>query len=236
MSTSDSHIVELITGYLPGRTRRVNDIASSLAQPADTLFRGPNCSARDIHEIIAFTRVRPLDRRSVARVVIIDMEPTRRSSQTSLLRILEETPPYVKFILTAAEPLSVMETIRSRCIIETFAPPSYGEVIRDLAQTGMSMNQAAKSATHVMEGVDIAHLPDDQSLYKAKSFIEELQAGNTANSLRLALDFEQHDMDALRQELLRLGAINLLSATYEVSDIISAVMNVVVETNQPSHT
>ena len=48
--------------------------------------------------------------------IVHDADSMNRSSQNAFLRILEEPPSYVVFLLCAANPAALLPTVRSRCI------------------------------------------------------------------------------------------------------------------------
>jgi hypothetical protein len=227
---SDQH-VDMLCGYQPERLALSRSIAESLAKSVDIHRVGPGVTLPQVRDLSQFTSTQPLDKASQARVVIIDLDNTRRNVQTALLRTLEEPASNIKYIIIVAEEDTVLETIRSRCNVTRCRPPSYANVIKDLASSGLSMSAAAKSATGIMSGYDLSSLPDDQAVMRATSMLEEVQGGHIASALRLSLDFEAKDVEALRQQLLSVGAIRLVEATYESTDPPNAAMRVVIAAN-----
>ena len=70
------------------------------------------------------------------RIYLIEKAETlNEESANSLLKALEEPPPYVRFILCAPSPDSVLQTIRSRCRLIRFAPLPMASVERWLHET-----------------------------------------------------------------------------------------------------
>lgn len=62
------------------------------------------------------------------------------ASANALLKILEEPPEGVLFILCAKNAAAVMPTIRSRCCIYNIAPPSVNECTRYLKENGVKLS------------------------------------------------------------------------------------------------
>ena len=60
-------------------------------------------------------------------VILYDVQKLNPSSANALLKVLEEPPQGVLFVLTASSAAAVMYTIRSRCSLYTIAPPSHKE-------------------------------------------------------------------------------------------------------------
>lgn len=56
-------------------------------------------------------------------VLITEAEAMNAAAANSLLKILEEPPPSVYFILISSKPRFLLPTIRSRCRVLAFAPP-----------------------------------------------------------------------------------------------------------------
>jgi len=71
------------------------------------------------------------------RVFIIEQADTLNpSSENSILKILEEPPPYAVLILLSSNPNSLLPTIRSRCRIVRFSragTPEIEEVLRNMS-------------------------------------------------------------------------------------------------------
>ena len=69
-----------------------------------------------------------LPNESAYRVMILcDAQNMTSQAQNALLKILEEPPRHVLFILTCDNRISLLETIRSRCVCMTLAPVPWEE-------------------------------------------------------------------------------------------------------------
>lgn len=91
--------------------------------------------------------VRPNE--AVKKVYMIDPADTLNpAAQNVLLKVVEEGPPYAAFILVAAQPGALLETLRSRC--ETLALPPEEEA-PDPDQWG----RAQKLASLLMDGDEL---------------------------------------------------------------------------------
>ena len=84
-------------------------------------------SVDDIRDVVDWVSVRPMY--SSKKVYIIeDADQMTTQAQNALLKTLEEPPPYVVAIMTAAAPQSLLETVRSRCVIHKFVRYTDDEV------------------------------------------------------------------------------------------------------------
>ncbi len=64
------------------------------------------------------------------RLAIIDqMDDLNRSGANALLKLIEEPPPRVLFLMVTSSPGRLLPTIRSRCRVLNFRPLSEGEIV-----------------------------------------------------------------------------------------------------------
>ena len=69
------------------------------------------------------------------RIAIIDqMDDLNRSGANALLKLIEEPPPRVLFLMVTGSPGRLLPTIRSRCRVLTFRPLSEGDVVSALLE------------------------------------------------------------------------------------------------------
>lgn len=54
--------------------------------------------------------------------IILEADCMNAAAQNALLKLLEEPPPFVAFILVAENPGSLLETVRSRCVTHYLSP------------------------------------------------------------------------------------------------------------------
>ncbi len=77
------------------------------------------------------------------RVFIIDdAEWLRHEAANSLLKTLEEPPDTSLLVLITAKPFSLLDTIRSRCLMLSFAPLRPAEIEQHLCATNMASEEA----------------------------------------------------------------------------------------------
>ena len=94
-----------------------------------------------IRELEAFVFVG--SHRDGNRVVLItEAEAMNAAAANSLLKILEEPPPSVYFILVSSRTKSLLPTIRSRCRVIAFGPPDAAAAAAWLANTGLEKQSA----------------------------------------------------------------------------------------------
>ncbi|HSO73957.1 MAG TPA: DNA polymerase III subunit delta', partial [Blastocatellia bacterium] len=82
------------------------------------------------------------------RVFLIDeAEWLREDSQSAILKTLEEPPETTLLILITSKPYALLETIRSRCLMVSFAPLTVSEIESYLKLTGKhSVDESAMIA------------------------------------------------------------------------------------------
>jgi len=108
------------------------------------------------HEMLKEAFARPYH--SARKVFIIkDAEDMTIEASNALLKVLEEPPPYVTFILTATNVRSIPDTIVSRCQTVPFRKLPTVEVVDILvSQHGVSREDAESVAPHADGDVDRA--------------------------------------------------------------------------------
>lgn len=117
----------------------------ALSEPRNFLLRrGPNDTGKALSQVIRVDEVRDLvkflslsaadgGRRSVIVDAADDMNP---NAANALLKMLEEPPPRVTFLLVSHQPARLLPTIRSRCRELRLAPLGPEDMARGLAQAG----------------------------------------------------------------------------------------------------
>ncbi len=96
-----------------------------------------------VRRLLHETQFRPFEGgRRVLIVRHLESDPTMGCAN-ALLKSLEEPPPGTSFILTSARPDRLPETIRSRCQVLAFLPPSRDETSAFLTQRGIPAEEAA---------------------------------------------------------------------------------------------
>jgi DNA polymerase-3 subunit delta' len=94
---------------------------SSLDNGADAMIK-----VDDIRAIRRDSLLRPFDG-EVKVYIIAHAHNMNVSAQNALLRILEEPPPYVRFVLLVQNAEALLPTVRSRCAVRRLLPGAQGE-------------------------------------------------------------------------------------------------------------
>jgi DNA polymerase-3 subunit delta' len=124
----------------------------ALAEPRLFLLRRPwDDSAKRLKAVIPVDEVRRLQaflRLSAAdggrRAVIVDAaDDMNPEAQNALLKLLEEPPRGVTFLMVAHQPMRLLPTIRSRCRALPLAPLTPDALAAALAQAGVAGGDAA---------------------------------------------------------------------------------------------
>lgn len=89
-------------------------------------------SVEDIRRIAPFMRMTPSVEKGWRIVVIDDADTMTRSSQNSLLKILEEPPERALLILVTHRSGALLPTIFSRCVVFNFSPLSEAQIVSAL--------------------------------------------------------------------------------------------------------
>jgi DNA polymerase-3 subunit delta' len=115
----------------------------------------------------------------------------------SLLKILEEPPPYVNFILTSDTTETILGTILSRCRIMRVGTVSQVEIANALQSCfGIDPERAALFASYADgapgKAIALAQDPDQaDSLDELAQFCEDLGGASEAQALRMAERFRE---------------------------------------------
>ena len=138
---------------------------------------GRQLKADAVRRIVADTPFRPFEgRRRVA--VLVDAERMNKTAANTLLKTLEEPPPWAQLILVTSNAAALLSTILSRCQVYRFSPLAIDELTDLLvSQHGIDRERAV--------------------------LLSSLSGG----SLTKALEFEQEGLTDLRDEALRIAAL-----------------------------
>ncbi len=120
------------------------DVRTILRESQDTSFKKDTRSQfikiDQVREMAQQAQFRPYEGRR--RVFIIDdAEWLRHEAANSLLKTLEEPPETSLVILITAKPFSLLDTIRSRCLMLSFAPLNAAEIEQHLRTMGKSSDE-----------------------------------------------------------------------------------------------
>ena len=146
-------------------------------------------------------------------VIIYQAQNFNLPSANALLKVLEEPPEGVLFILTASSAAAVLATIRSRCIAFSFAPVSVQECAAYLVQQRKGCRNAAFLAQVFGGKIGTALACVDDPLRKAALDealrMAQLCAARDAYSLLVMLSQKEKDKPAAK---LLLGDLQCICA------------------------
>lgn len=87
------------------------------------------------------------------KVYLID-RPMNPNAQNAMLKLLEEGPPYAVFLLLTENSESLLETVRSRCVLLRTAPVSPAQAVEWLRKRFSDREEAAlRAAAEASEGL-----------------------------------------------------------------------------------
>ncbi len=205
--------------------------ASAVGQSADVLEIGPLGKSRwilvgqitptavkndDIGHppLIEFFRTAPLGARM--KVAIIESaERLREEATNSLLKTLEEPPPYGRIILVTESPAMLAPTLVSRSVLIATTSPS------DLSDRDLSVGEAERKAVHadlLSQITDLARCAMDRNPVQALVLAEKFRqlATEDAEEDRGARERQSALLEALADSFLAMGASDCALKTIEV--------------------
>lgn len=120
-----------------------------------------------------------------------------REAQNAFLKILEEPPEYVIFILLAVSSSAFLDTVVSRCTVFRITPPSYGEAFQFIKdrfpeKSDEEIDQAILECD-INIGKVIAHLQNEEAseIYRTAAELMVLIGGRRAyDTLKVLHKFE----------------------------------------------
>lgn len=178
--------------------------------------RGTGASGQISVEAIREVRSRVSDTALSAAgraVILYHAERMNPNSANALLKILEEPPSDVLFVLTAGSLAQVMPTIRSRCGIYTIAPVSQSDCAAALK--GVSHEEARELSAiydgHIGTCRDALSGHRRNSLAQAKQLADYIAQGDEYHALALLAPYEKEraELTLLLKDLACLAAASL---------------------------
>lgn len=160
---------------------------------------------------------------SARRVFLLeDCGAMNEQSQNALLKILEEPPAGVVFLLTAESRTALLETIVSRCVTLTLSAPTRAQALpvltRLLADNGLSDADGAgaldETGNNIGAALALLTAGSDGAAQAARRFLELLFEGSRTEQLRLLHPFcrDRVSADRLLAALRRETAAALRAA------------------------
>lgn len=160
-----------------------------------------NISVAQVRKVREDTFVKP--HRAGKKVFIIDgADLMNEQSQNALLKILEEPPENVVFILIAESKSALLETVISRCVCISLSAPDFDtskEYIKSLGKYNEEEINIALAETdgNIGKAFDILE-GDSSSEFKTLTgkFLSYMLDGNEFEMLKLVSRFEKNRIDA----------------------------------------
>lgn len=153
--------------------------------PIDLIAGSPECRGR---EGLCFDlSLRPAS--ATRRIAVIDdADRMNAESANALLKTLEEPPSYSVLILIAANPDSLLPTIRSRCQQVRFAPLTDSDVAELLRETGIVDDAAEAAIVARLSGGSVATAAQlvDPALRKLREELYERLSSRRFDSVSAA--------------------------------------------------
>ncbi|HAA94452.1 MAG TPA: hypothetical protein DCE26_02035 [Dehalococcoidia bacterium] len=131
----------------------------------------------DVHEVLRRVSLNPFE--GATSVVIVDgAESLTEDAANALLKMLEEPPPQVMFLLLTANESAVLATIRSRCQSLTLTPMSKDNMVERLVTERQVTNEEAEHLFRLSRGClgwAINALDDSQILEQRQADLEKMR-------------------------------------------------------------
>lgn len=162
---------------------------------------------------------------AIRRVFVIDRaDSMNEQAQNALLKVLEEPPGDIIFILIAESAAALLDTIISRCTVLSLVPPEMPEALEYLKKNSSYGGERIKEALDSTGGNIGAALETlggggNAAQSAAKRFAELLLSGNEAEMLKITAQFEKSRVlaDAFLKELKLCVAAELKKRLHSVS-------------------
>lgn len=162
-----------------------------------------NISVSQIRQARADAFIKPHE--ALRRVFVIDGADTlNEQSQNALLKVLEEPPKSVMFILITTSKASLLETIISRCVILTLNEPEFSVGFNYIKENSSFSDAEIKNALEICKnniGRAVNLLggrENSKTEVKAKEFFECLLNGDQLGMLKAVAVFEKSRPEADR--------------------------------------
>ena len=137
------------------------------------------------------------------RVFIIDFADTlNENSQNALLKVLEEPPGSVMFILIAESKASLLETILSRCVCLTLSTPEENLAIEYIKNNSNFQEEDIKEALSLCSNnigralLMLSGKENSETNEDAKRFLKFMLEGNSFGMLEATIKAEKNRLNA----------------------------------------
>lgn len=113
--------------------RIVADMMCCPLTPADEYDAATNTGIDSMRQITSVLKYRPLNAK-LTPILVDECHRLSKPAWDSMLKVLEEPPPWVRWFFCTTEPQSVPKTIRTRCSVYDLAPVGVRDLIDWLDQ------------------------------------------------------------------------------------------------------
>lgn len=146
---------------------------------------------------------------SARRVFIIDMADTmNEQAQNALLKVLEEPPGSVLFILIAENKAALLDTVISRCTVLSLSPPEISEaekyMVANTNYTAEQISPALKeTGGNIGAALNLLSGSSSDAVKAAEEFIRLMLSSDELGMLKTSAKFEKNrtEADAFLKEL-----------------------------------
>ena len=162
-------------GYDLGCARIANEISRQIASPEDMTILGPTISVNAARLLRTTVLKAPINKNSLMRVIVLNLENESRQTQSALLSLLEDHAERAYYILKTSTPQSVLPTIRSRCFNQRVDLERYGDLIKGLTTSGIGFGQAAAATQFLEMGISLDDVPIDSDMSQVSALLEAFE-------------------------------------------------------------
>ncbi len=155
-----------------------------------------NISVAQIRQLRNDAYIKP--HQAASRVFIIESADTmNEQSQNALLKVLEEPPGNVVFILIAQNKSSLLDTVLSRCVVLTLYSPSFEEALEHIsAHTKKSQDEITNTLKNTQNNIGKALIllngsKDAKTTEKAEEFLQFMKSSDEWGMLKTLSAFEK---------------------------------------------
>ncbi len=164
----------------------------------DVLTYGPEGATfkvDTVREIRDNAYVMPIEAKRKVNI-LLDCDKMNEPAQNAFLKVLEEPPEFMVFILICQNAASLLPTVRSRCVTLTVVNPERDEAVAYIKlKTGKPEEDIAEAleSSHANVGKALQILSGEaaKSTVAAKEFFNTVAQGNRVAALKILLKFEK---------------------------------------------
>ncbi len=174
-----------------------------------------------IHELKSHLQLAPYYKSGWRFAIIDHADKLTEEAQSSLLKILEESPPQTSFILICTEPGSLLATIQSRCEKLIFTPVKNKQLVAFLMKNYYLEAPAAETLVDLSDGrvgraAELAGSPETQAnLQSLLKLTDQVIDGSTLSKLLLVSSIAglESEIEAFLQLLAKRIKTKLLAGS-----------------------